>query len=213
MASGKIRSDPQRFTHSRVMAWVAVDRAIRSAERFGLEGPLDRWRRLRAEIHADVCRRGYDAERGTFTRAYGSGALDASLLLIPLVGFLPPDDERVRGTIKAVASDLMHHGFMRRYDTDTPDADGLDGSEGSFLPCTFWLADAYQQSGRGAEARRIFERLLGVRNDVGLLAEEYDPVAKRLLGNFPQAFSHIALVNSAANLAVPGGGTTGHRTE
>ncbi len=206
------RSDPQCFTHSRVMAWVAVDRAIRSAEGFGLEGPLDEWKRLRADIHAEVCLRGYDAERGTFTRAYGSGTLDASLLLIPLVGFLPPDDERVRGTIRAVASDLMQDGFLRRYDTDAPDADGLTGSEGAFLPCTFWLVDAYQQGGREAEARQIFERLLEVRNDVGLLAEEYDPVARRMLGNFPQAFSHIALINSAANLSVPGGGTTGHRT-
>ena len=208
----EIRSEPRRFTHSRVMAWVAVDRAIRSAEAFGLAGPLEYWKRLRAEIHADVCRHGFDAERGTFTRAYDSRTLDSSLLLIPLVGFLPPHDQRVQGTIRAIEDELLHHGFLRRYDTDDRDADGLAGGEGAFLPCTFWLADAYQQSGREEDARRLFERLLSITNDVGLLSEEYDPVARRMLGNFPQAFSHIALVNTASNLA-GGGGTTEHRTE
>ena len=209
----EIRGDPQRFTHSRVMAWVAVDRAIRSSERFGLEGPIKDWKRLRREIHEDVCEHGYDPDRGSFVRAYGSDSLDASLLLIPLVGFLPPEDPRVQGTIEAVASDLMHHGFVRRYDTDAPDADGVDGGEGVFLPASLWLADAYEQTGRRVEARQIVERVLDVRNDVGLLSEEYDPVEGRMLGNFPQAFSHIALVNSASNLAQPGEGTTGHRTE
>ncbi len=209
----EIRGDPQRFTHSRVMAWVAVDRAIRSSERFGLEGPIEEWKRLRREIHQDVCEHGYDPDRGSFVRAYGSDSLDASLLLIPLVGFLPPEDPRVQGTIEAVASELMHHGFVRRYDTDAPDADGVKGGEGVFLPASFWLADAYEQTGRRVEARQIVERVLDVRNDVGLLSEEYDPVEGRMLGNFPQAFSHIALVNSASNLAQPGEGTTGHRTE
>ncbi len=206
----EVRSDPQRFTHSRVMAWVAVDRAIKSAEAFELAGPLEEWKRLRADIHADVCHHGFDRERGTFTRAYGSRALDASLLLIPLVGFLPPDDERVQGTLRAIESELMHDGFLRRYDTAADDADGLAGAEGAFLACTFWLADAYQQAGREEEARRLFERLLSITNDVGLLAEEYDPVAGRMLGNFPQALSHIALVNTASNLA-GSTGTTAHR--
>ena len=209
----EIRADPQRFSHSRVMAWVAVDRAIRSSERFGLEGSVREWKRLRQEIHDDVCEHGYDPDRGTFRRAYGSDSLDASLLLIPLVGFLPPTDARVTGTVRAIESELMHHGFLRRYDTDADDADGLAGSEGVFLAASLWLADVREQCGRHDEACQIFERVLGIRNDVGLLSEEYDPVEQRMLGNFPQAFSHIALVNTATNLAATGGGTTGHRTE
>jgi GH15 family glucan-1,4-alpha-glucosidase len=195
------------------MAWVAVDRAIDSVERLGLDGDLDKWKRLRKEIHDDVIRNGYDPERNTFVRAYGSKQLDASLLLIPLVGFLPASDERVRGTVAAIANELMHHGFLRRYDTGSPDADGVAGDEGAFIPCTFWLADAYAQDGQRAEARRIFERMLEIRNDVGLLAEEYDPVARRQLGNFPQAFSHIALVNSASNLGPADKGATAERTQ
>ncbi len=182
------------------MAWVALDRAMRSAERFGLAAPLDRWRGLRAEIHASVCDRGFDPRRNSFVRNYGAGALDASLLLVPLVGFLPPEDARVRGTLAAIERDLLVDGFVRRYDT-TGGEDGLPPGEGAFLACSFWLADNFALQGRRAEAAALFARLLGLRNDVGLLAEEYDPQAFRLAGNFPQAFSHLALVNSAFLLA------------
>jgi GH15 family glucan-1,4-alpha-glucosidase len=173
---------------------------VRSAERFGLDGPLDRWRALRATMHASICERGFDRGRNSFTQSYGSRELDASLLLIPLVGFLPPTDPRVRGTLAAIERDLLVDGFVRRYDT----ADGKDGlapGEGAFLACSFWLADNYVLQGRLSEARALFDRLLALRNDVGLLAEEYDPQARRQVGNFPQAFSHIALVNTALKLA------------
>ena len=208
----EVRSQPRRFTHSAVMTWVAIDRAIKSVQRFGLDGPLDAWLRLRAEIHSDVCRQGYDPELGTFVRSYGSKSLDASLLLIPLVGFLPPSDLRVRGTVRAIEETLLWEGFVRRYSTAAPEADGMAGDEGVFMPCTFWLADAYERLGRRDEARLLFERLLAITNDVGLLSEEYDPVGRRMLGNFPQAFSHVALVNTASNLGRPGAGTTDHRT-
>jgi GH15 family glucan-1,4-alpha-glucosidase len=209
----EVRGGRRRFTHSRVMAWVAFDRSIKSAEAFGLNGPVDRWKKVRAEIHDDVCRNGYDPDRGAFVQSYGSKALDASLLLIPLVGFLPPTDARVAGTVQAIERELMDDGFVLRYSTAEGNPDGLPPGEGAFLPCTFWLADAYHQIGRTADARHLFERLLAIRNDVGLLSEEYDPGSGRLVGNFPQAFSHVALVNTASNLTPAVRGTTAHRTE
>jgi GH15 family glucan-1,4-alpha-glucosidase len=198
----EVRSERRHFTHSKVMAWAAFDRAIAAVEEFGLEGPAERWRRMRADIHEDVCRNAYDPERRTFTQSYGSTALDASLLLLAHVGFLPADDPRVRGTVEAVERELCVDGFVLRYDTKETD-DGLPGREGAFLACTFWLADALRLIGRTGEAHALFERLLALRNDVGLLSEEYDPDAGRLVGNFPQAFSHVALVNTARNLSRP----------
>ena len=200
----EVRGPRRPFTHSRVMAWVALDRAVNAVERFRLDGPVERWRGVRDAIHADVCRQGYDAELGAFVQFYGAKLLDASLLMIPLVGFLPSDDRRVRGTVRAIERHLARDGFLVRYHTD-PDVDGLPPGEGAFLPCSFWLADNLALQGRQAEARQIFERVLAVRNDVGLLAEEYDPVAGRLLGNFPQTFSHVGLINTARNLAERGG--------
>jgi GH15 family glucan-1,4-alpha-glucosidase len=196
----EIRSEPRHFTYSKIMTWVAFDRAIKSAERFSLAGPIDEWRRLRAEIHADVLRNGFDAERNTFVQSYGSKSLDASLLLIPGVGFLPASDSRVQGTVAAIERGLMRDGFVLRYDTAESD-DGLPAGEGAFLACSFWLADAYAMCGRLAEAKALFERLIALRSDLGLLAEEYDVTAKRQVGNFPQAFSHVALLNTAYNLA------------
>jgi GH15 family glucan-1,4-alpha-glucosidase len=196
----EVRSAARHFTYSKVMCWVAFDRAIKSAERFRLNGPIEEWRKLRDEIHRDICAHGFDARRNTFTQSYGSTALDASLLLIPSVGFLPADDPRVQGTIAAVERDLLRDGFVLRYNTEHTD-DGLPGDEGAFIACSFWLADAYAMSGRVREARELFERLLGIRNDLGLLAEDYLPRANRLLGNFPQAFSHVALLDTAYNLA------------
>ncbi|HVY62355.1 MAG TPA: glycoside hydrolase family 15 protein, partial [Planctomycetota bacterium] len=166
-----------------------------------LEGPVDRWRALRDEVHAEVCRSAFDFSRNTFTQSYGSAALDASLLQIPLVGFLPPSDPRVAGTVAAIERELVHEGFVLRYATKASgEVDGLPAGEGAFLACTFWLADNYALAGRWDEAERLFERLLALRNDVGLLAEEYDPVSRRHLGNFPQAFSHLSLANTAYNL-------------
>jgi GH15 family glucan-1,4-alpha-glucosidase len=196
----EVRGGPQHFTHSKVMAWVAVDRALKGAEQFGLRGPLDRWDALRARIHEEVCREGFDPALGSFVQAYGSKQLDASLLLIPIVGFLPADDPRVRGTVAAIERRLLVDGLVLRYDSAEV-ADGLPAGEGAFLACSFWLADNYVLMGRTDEARRLFERLLALRNDVGLLAEEYDPRARRMLGNFPQAFSHVGLVDTAFNLA------------
>ena len=196
----EVRGDPQHFTYSKVMAWVAVDRALKSAEQFRLEGPLDRWRALRARIHDEVCRKGWSEARGSFVQAYGSALLDASLLQLPLVGFLPPDDPRVRATVAAIERELMVDGLVLRYDSGATD-DGLPAGEGAFLACTFWLADNYVMQGRRDEARRIFEGLLKLRNDVGLLSEEYDARAGRLVGNFPQAFSHVALIGTALNLS------------
>lgn len=196
----EVRGGPRHFTHSKVMAWVALDRGIRAVEAFGLEGPAGRWRMVRQRIHDEVCIRGFDSQRGCFVQSYGSKELDASLLLLPTVGFLPATDPRIRGTIEAVERRLFVDGFLLRYDTATSN-DGLPEGEGAFLACSFWLADAYVLIGRVDDARRLFERLLSLRNDVGLLAEEYDTRAKRLVGNFPQAFSHIALINTAHNLA------------
>jgi GH15 family glucan-1,4-alpha-glucosidase len=188
---------PQRhYTYSKVMAWVVFDRAVRLAERFELEAPLDRWRQVRDEIHAEVCERGYDAERNTFTQYYGSKELDASVLNIPLVGFLPGTDERVTGTIDAVWRELGRDGFVSRYSTAETD-DGLPGDEGQFLACSFWLVNALARNGRVDEARTLFERLVGLANDLGLLAEEYDVARRRQVGNFPQAFSHLTLILAA----------------
>jgi len=196
----EVRSGRQHFTHSKVMAWVAFDRAIRSIEAFGLAGPLERWQALRRRIHDEVCERGFDADVGAFVQSYGSKNLDASLLMIPLVGFLPAADPRVRGTVEAIERRLVVDGFVRRYDTYETN-DGLPPGEGVFLACNFWLADNLLLQGRRNDARRLFKRLLDLRNDVGLLAEEYDPYRRRQVGNFPQAFSHVGLVSTAHNLA------------
>jgi GH15 family glucan-1,4-alpha-glucosidase len=198
----EVRGPRRHFTHSKVMAWVALDRAIKSAERFRLNAPLDRWRKLRKEIHERVCRDGFSSELNSFVQSFGSKLLDASLLMIPLVGFLKPDDPRVRGTIAAIEKHLMQDGFVMRYDT-TQTQDGLPPGEGAFLPCSFWLADCYSLQGEHDKARAVFEWLISLCNDVGLLSEEYDWHAKRLVGNFPQALSHLGLVNTALNLARP----------
>jgi GH15 family glucan-1,4-alpha-glucosidase len=200
----EVRGGRRQFTYSKVMAWVAFDRSIRSVEKSGLRGPVRRWREVRKQIHEEVCQKGYDPQMGSFTRSYGSKELDASLLLIPMVGFLPPTDPRVRGTIEAIEKQLMFDGFVLRYRTENG-ADGLPPGEGAFLACSFWMVEALNMLGRKQDAKSLFERLLGLRNDVGLLAEEYDPRAKRQLGNFPQALSHIALVNAAFGLTRTGG--------
>ncbi|MET7620582.1 glycoside hydrolase family 15 protein [Streptomyces sp. NPDC005408] len=198
----EVRGPRRHFVHSKVMAWVAADRAVRTLERHpSLPGEADRWRVMRDEVHREVCEKGYDPVRNTFTQSYGSVELDAAALLIPRVGFLPPDDPRVIGTVDAVRQELGTAGLVRRYSTNGRTVDGLPGSEGAFLACSFWLVDALRLTGRVKEARELFERLLALRNDVGLLAEEYDPVAGRQVGNFPQAFSHIGLVVSALALA------------
>jgi GH15 family glucan-1,4-alpha-glucosidase len=195
----EVRGSRRPFTHSRMMAWVAMDRAVKAIERFGREGAADRWRKLRDTIHEQVCREGFDRHLNAFVQYYGSKNLDASLLMMPLVGFLQATDPRVRGTVQAIERHLLHDGFVQRYQSD-PNVEGLPPGEGAFLPCSFWLADNYVLMDREAEGRAVFERLLGLCNDVGLLAEEYDPQAKRLLGNFPQAFSHVGLINTAMNL-------------
>jgi GH15 family glucan-1,4-alpha-glucosidase len=182
-----------------VMAWVAVDRAIKSIEKFGVAGPLDEWRTLRAKIHADVCANAWNSKHQMFTQAYGGSNLDASLLLMPQVGFLPATDPRVRSTIEAIQRELTDGGLVLRYRTEHT-ADGLPPGEGTFLACSFWMADALALLGRREEAHELFERLLALRNDVGLLSEEYDVPRKRQVGNFPQAFSHVALVNTGLNL-------------
>jgi len=192
----EVRGAPQHFTYSKVMAWVAFDRAIKSAEEFGLGGAVDRWRHVCRQIHREVCEKGYDSQLGSFTQSYGSKELDASSLLIPLVGFLPWEDSRVRGTIGAIEKHLMSDGLVMRYKTANVD-DGLPAGEGAFLACSFWMVSALKMIGRDNDAKALFDRLLALRNDVGLLAEEYDPHAKRQLGNFPQALSHIALINAA----------------
>jgi GH15 family glucan-1,4-alpha-glucosidase len=195
----EVRGGRRLFTYSKVMAWVAVDRAIKTVEHFGSTGPLEHWRELRARIHDDVCRRGFDAKRNSFVQYYGSRELDASLLLIPITGFLPPEDPRVLGTVEAIRRELTLDGFVMRYRTREY-IDGLPPGEGVFLACSFWLADNLALQGRWEEAYGLFEKLLALRNDVGLLAEEYDPAGGRFLGNYPQAFSHIALINTAMNL-------------
>lgn len=199
----EVRGEPRHFTYSKIMAWVAFDRAIRSAEEDGLDAPLDRWRSIRDAIHQEVCERGFDRKRNCFVQHYDGHTLDASLLRIALVGFLPADDPRVLGTVAAIERSLLHEGFVKRYET-AHGVDGLPPGEGVFLACSFWLADNYVLQDRYEEGRALFERLLALRNDVGLLAEEYDPLEQRQLGNFPQAFSHFALINTARNLTGAG---------
>ena len=201
----EIRGPRRHFTHSKVMSWVAADRAVKAVERFGCTGPAERWKALRATIKAEVCARGYDASRGTFVQSYDSSELDASLLMIPLVGFLPAHDQRVTGTVAAIERELCDDGFVHRYRHHDDSIDGLPPGEGAFLACTFWRADNYVLAGRAADARRTFQRLLALRNDVGLLAESYDVAAGRQVGNFPQAFSHVPLINTARNLTYGGG--------
>jgi GH15 family glucan-1,4-alpha-glucosidase len=196
----EVRGPQRHFTHSKMMAWVAFDRAVKAVEVAKLEGPVEKWRALRKRIHDEICERGYDAERGAFAQYYGAKHTDASLLLMPIVGFLPARDPRVQGTVRAIERELMVDGFVLRYPTETG-VDGLPPGEGVFLPCSFWLADNYALCGRREEAVALFERLLALRNDVGLYAEEYDPRAKCMLGNFPQAFTHVGLVNTACNLS------------
>ncbi|WP_446041702.1 glycoside hydrolase family 15 protein [Streptomyces sp. SID1121] len=203
----EVRGPRRHFVHSKVMAWVAVDRTIKLIESGDADGPLERWRELRDDIHHDVCEKGYDKERNTFTQSYGSKELDASLLLIPQMGFLPPDDKRVIGTIEAIQRELStEDGFIMRYPTTGSEAgvDGLEGDEGAFLACSFWLADDLAMIGRVDEARKLFEKLLDLRNDLGLLAEEWDPRLKRQVGNFPQAFSHVPLIDTALRLTASG---------
>ena len=199
----EVRGPRQHFTHSKMMAWVAFDRAVRMVEHCSCAAAdhLERWRKIRGEIHDQVCERGFNSKKRAFTQFYGSDELDASLLMMPLVGFLPPEDERVQSTVAAIERELMWDGFVLRYRPKKNNVDGLPGGEGVFLPCSFWLVDCLHLIGRTAEARKLFERLLGLRNDLGLLAEEYDPREKRQLGNFPQAFTHVALVNSAQVLS------------
>jgi GH15 family glucan-1,4-alpha-glucosidase len=194
------RAPPRHFTYSKVMAWVAFDRGVKFVREFGMKGPVDRWSAVAQEIHDDVCRNGYDSELGSFVQAYGSKWLDGSLLLIPTTGFLPCDDRRILGTIRAIERRLVCDGLVMRHDPAETET-GLRHGEGAFLACSFWLVDALVMTGRAEEGQRLFDRLLELRNDVGLLAEEYDVDARRLVGNFPQAFSHVALINSAFNLA------------
>ena len=196
----EVRGGREHFTYSKAMAWLAFDRAIKSAGNFELPGPVERWRKVRDQIHSDICERGFDDDLKSFVRSYGSKELDASLLLLPVIGFLPADDPRIRSTIEAIERTLLVDGLVLRYDTEKSD-DGLPAGEGVFLACSFWLVDAYLMLGRHDDAVRLFERLLALRNDVGLLSEEYEPHSRRLVGNFPQAFSHLALVNCASNLA------------
>jgi GH15 family glucan-1,4-alpha-glucosidase len=214
----EVRGPRRHFTHSKVMAWVAVDRAVKTMEEFpDLTGPIEEWRSLRDTIHAEVCEQGYNDKKGAFTQYYGSDELDASILMMPIVGFLPPTDPRVVSTVEAIERELVDDGFVLRYRTSDDGAvDGLSGREGAFLACSFWLADCLHMIGRVDEARALFERLIALRNDVGLLAEEYDPVSRRLVGNFPQAFSHVSLVNTACRLTgqeatVPVHAHHGHR--
>jgi GH15 family glucan-1,4-alpha-glucosidase len=209
----EVRGPRRHFTHSKVMAWVAFDRAVHAVERFHLDGPVERWRALRDEVHQEVCARGYDPDRKSFVQFYGSKNLDASVLMMPLVGFLPPNDERVIGTIEAVERELLHDGFVAQYETsEQGEVDGLPAGEGAFLPCSFWLADCLSMVGRKRDALVLFDRLRGIANDVGLLAEEYEPGAKRLVGNFPQAFTHVSLVNTACNLRGGDHGPARHRS-
>jgi GH15 family glucan-1,4-alpha-glucosidase len=204
----EVRGGRQHFTHSKVMAWLAFACAVRSAERFDLPAPLDRWRQARDDIHRIVCTEGYDPDLGSFTQAFGSTQLDGSLLQIPMTGFLPADDPRMVGTVAAIERELLHDGFVLRYRSDLTD-DGLPAGEGVFLPCSFWLVDNYVMQGRTQEARRLYDRLAGLANDVGLYAEEYDPASGRMLGNMPQAFTHMAAVR-AAQLVTGAPGQTLH---
>ncbi len=199
----EVRGPRRQFTHSKVMAWVAFDRAVKLVRDCNCtaNSSLARWEKLRDKIHREVCQKGFDKKKNAFTQSYGASAMDASILMLPLVGFLPPNDKRVLGTIAAVERDLLENGLVLRYRPSAKKVDGLPGSEGVFLPCSFWLADCYHLLGRKEDARLLFERLLALRNDVGLLSEEYDPTAKRMLGNFPQAFTHVGLVNTAQTLS------------
>jgi GH15 family glucan-1,4-alpha-glucosidase len=196
----EVRGPQRHFTHSKVMAWVAMDRMVKAVERFGVQGPVKQWRAVRDAIRDEILRNGFDPKQNSFVQYYDGTEVDASLLMIPLVGFLPASDARVRGTVEAIEQHLMLDGLIRRYPTK-PGIDGLPPGEGTFLACTFWLADNYALAGRQADALEVFERLLQLRNDLGLLSEQYDPANRRLLGNFPQAFSHISLVNTACNLS------------
>lgn len=200
----EVRGPRRHFVHSKVMAWVAIDRAVKAIERFGESGPCEQWRRLRDEIHTQVCEQGFDKQLNSFVQYYGSKALDSSLLMLPLVGFLPATDPRMVGTVEAIERGLMRDGFVDRYDT-RDNVDGLPPGEGVFLLCSFWLADNLALLGRKEEALELYDRLLALRNDVGLLSEEYDPKTGRLVGNFPQAFSHVGLINTARNLSHAGG--------
>jgi GH15 family glucan-1,4-alpha-glucosidase len=199
----EVRGPRRHFTHSKVMAWVAFDRGVQAVERFGRAGPVERWREIRSRIHREICEKGFDAELNSFTQSYGSKRLDASLLVIPLVGFLPADDARMVGTVAAIERELFRDGFVYRYldDDEEQNVDGLPPGQGAFLPCTFWFADNLALQGRLDEAEEVFQSLLDLRSDLGLLAEEWDPSTQRQLGNFPQAFTHVALVNTAFNLA------------
>jgi GH15 family glucan-1,4-alpha-glucosidase len=209
----EVRGGAKQFTHSKMMAWVAFDRAVKLVQDCGChpDHNLERWIKIRDQIHREVCECGYNKTKKAFTQYYGSDLMDASILMMPEVGFLPPDDERVRNTIEAVERDLMVDGFVLRYRPQEEQVDGLPGEEGVFLPCSFWMADCLHLIGRKQEARELFERLLGLRNDLGLLAEEYDPHEKRQLGNFPQAFSHVTLVNTAAVLSEKPGAAADER--
>lgn len=208
----EVRGPRRHFTHSKIMAWVALDRAIKAVEQFGLEGPIRQWRKTRQTIHDEVCQKGYHATLNSFTQFYGTKELDAALLMIPLVGFLPPDDPRVQGTVEAIERELCQDGLVKRY-LPNSQVDGLEEPEGTFLMCSFWLADNLALLGRRRDAEELFTRLLDLRNDVGLLSEEYDVRAKRFLGNFPQAFSHVALVNTVKNLFRPHGPPESRRDE
>ncbi|HTU94146.1 MAG TPA: glycoside hydrolase family 15 protein [Gemmataceae bacterium] len=208
----EVRGPRRHFTHSKVMAWVAFDRAVKMVEKFGVEGSVDRWRALRDAVHQEVCSKGFNRDKNTFVQYYGSTEADASLLMMPLVGFLPPADSRVAGTVACIERELMRDGFVRRYNPH-PDVDGLPPGEGVFLPCTLWLADNYVMLGRYDEAKQIFERLLGLCNDVGLISEQYDPQTRRLVGNFPQAFTHVGLINTAINLRREANHPAEHRSK
>ena len=197
----EVRGGPRHFVHSKVMAWVAFDRAVKINHDRADDPLLARWAATRDAIHAEVCEKGFDAEIGSFVQSYGGKALDASVLLMSHMGFLPADDPRMTGTVEAVGRHLMQDGFVLRYDTSGENVDGLVGQEGAFLPCSFWYADNLVAQGRHEEAKAMIDRLIGILNDVGLMAEEYDPKGRRMLGNFPQAFSHVALVNSILNYA------------
>jgi len=198
----EIRGPRRHFTHSKIMAWVAIDRAVRSVEEFGLEGDVERWRKLRQAIHDEVCEKGFHPKRKAFTQFYGSEILDASLLMLPLVGFLPATDERVQSTVNLIEKELLQDGYILRYHPDdSASVDGLPPGEGAFLPCTFWLADCLHLMGQEKKAREIFQRLLDIQTRLGLLSEEYAPDQHRLVGNFPQAFTHVSLINTALNLS------------
>jgi GH15 family glucan-1,4-alpha-glucosidase len=208
----EVRGPRRDFTHSKVMAWVAADRTVKAIECFHLPGDAARWKKMRDQIHAEVCDRGFNRQVNSFVQYYGSEDTDASLLMIPLVGFLPPSDPRVKGTVAMVERTLLRDGFVDRYHTQVS-VDALPVHEGAFLPCCFWLADNYWLLGRKDEARQMFERLIALTNDLGLISEEYDPVGKRLLGNFPQAFTHVALINTALNLSRDEAGPAKKRRE